>query len=191
MTMRARRIWVVAIVAATVSCFAMAGEPLSASPIAPRAVPHGSAPAAYRLAADPARAESTLRAAARELPIEAVQVAPLAAMPARVEHTAPAPVLPVAQPTVSAGSGSTPTGYGCAAAIAYLQAHAEPSFTIECPAYAAGGQAMTCDHHAPQCPNSRVIAILVPCPAAYMNEAHNSWVFVGKASGIDPYGWCH
>jgi hypothetical protein len=32
----------------------------------------------------------------------------------------------------------------------------------------------------------------VPCAAAYMNEAHNSWVVLGDISGpIDPYGYCH
>ena len=32
----------------------------------------------------------------------------------------------------------------------------------------------------------------VPCAAAYMNEAHNSWIVSGLRSGaIDPYGYCH
>ena len=114
-------------------------------------------------------------------------------MPAKVEHTAPAPA-PVQSPTSApqqpASQSSTPTGYGCAAAIAYLHAHAEPSYAIACPGNAEGRQAMTCNYHAPECPNSRIIAIAVPCPAAYMNEAHNSWVLLGEASGIDPYGSC-
>jgi hypothetical protein len=181
----------VAIVATTVSCFAMTAEPLAAAPAVSRAVTSPSVSTTDPVAtADADRAESTLRVAAGELPADAVPVAPLPPMPAQVEHRAPAPVPPAATPQ-SGGSSSALTGYGCAAAIAYLQAYAEPSFTIECPAYAAGGQAMTCDHHPPQCPNSRVIAIRVPCPAAYMNEAHNSWVLLGEASGIDPYGWCH
>ena len=128
----------------------MTAEPLGAAPVAR----HSAAPATDRVAtADPYRAESALRVAAGELPTEAIPVAPLAAMPAQVEHTAPAPVPPAAPPAEpSSGSNSTPTGYGCAAAIAYLHAHAEPSYTIACPGYADGHQAMTCDHHAPQCP---------------------------------------
>ena len=36
-----------------------------------------------------------------------------------------------------------------------------------------------------------VIAIAVPCPAAYMNEAANSWILYGMRPGpIDPYGSC-
>ncbi len=118
-------------------------------------------------------------------------------MATKAEHSAPAPdsaPVTAANPSTPtekpATSSSTPTGYGCAAAIAYLHAHAEPSYTISCPGNAYGHEAMTCDHHAPQCPNSRIIAIAVPCPAAYMNEAHNSYVLLGEASGIDPYGWC-
>ncbi|MBV9660552.1 MAG: hypothetical protein JO337_05280 [Acidimicrobiales bacterium] len=50
---------------------------------------------------------------------------------------------------------------------------------------------MTCDNVAGVCPNARLIAIAVPCPAAYMNEAHNSWIIAGLATGtIDPYGHC-
>jgi hypothetical protein len=55
-----------------------------------------------------------------------------------------------------------------------------------------------------------MIIIVDPCPAAYMNEAHNSWVLNWQVSqrpntdafpgenvpppdgsvAIDPYGWC-
>jgi len=36
-----------------------------------------------------------------------------------------------------------------------------------------------------------VIAIATPCPAAYMNEASNSWVLVGKSNAaLDPNGDC-
>ena len=43
------------------------------------------------------------------------------------------------------------------------------------------------------CPDGeKLIAIAVPCAAAYMNEAHNSWIIAGLAKGpIDPYGYCH
>jgi hypothetical protein len=36
-----------------------------------------------------------------------------------------------------------------------------------------------------------VIAIADACPAAYMNEASNSWVLTGRSRApIDPFGWC-
>lgn len=75
--------------------------------------------------------------------------------------------------------------------MSYLHSHAAPGFTIECPGYALGRQAMTCVNHAPECAGEKIIIIADPCPAAYMNEAHNSWVLIGQASGIDPYGYCH
>jgi hypothetical protein len=50
---------------------------------------------------------------------------------------------------------------------------------------------MTCLNQAGVCPNGAIIAIADPCPAAYMNEASNSWVLEGKSSApIDPYGVC-
>jgi hypothetical protein len=50
---------------------------------------------------------------------------------------------------------------------------------------------MTCVNEPGYCPNQMVIAIAVPCPAAYMNEASNSWVLLGlRAGSIDPYGAC-
>ena len=99
----------------------------------------------------------------------------------------PAPVAPATK---------APSGYGCAAALAYLHTHAEPHFTIVCrPGSASnsqGGpaQAMTCVSHPPQCPaNTGVIAISNPCPTAYMNEAANSWIALGIRPGaMDPYG---
>jgi hypothetical protein len=64
-------------------------------------------------------------------------------------------------------------------------------FALECPGYAFGRQAMTCSFAAGYCPASRVIAIAVPCPAAYMNEAENSWILLDIRPGpIDPYGFC-
>jgi hypothetical protein len=99
--------------------------------------------------------------------------------------------------TTSAGTAVKTTGhaYGCAAALAYLHAHAEPHFTMLCPApayNAQGGpaQAMTCVNHPPQCAaDTGVIAISDPCPTAYMNEAANSWIALHLRSGAwDPYG---
>jgi hypothetical protein len=40
-------------------------------------------------------------------------------------------------------------------------------------------------------PGTAFIWIADPCPAAYMNEASNSWGIVGQSSaGIGPYGYC-
>jgi hypothetical protein len=139
-----------------------------------------------------------VRTPASDADVASVGFAPVAAMPVRVEHAAPAPPAPVAPVNSNSGSGQqaathsdTPTGYGCAAALAYLAAHSAPGFTFECPGYAMGNQAMTCVNHAPECAGQKIIAIAVPCAAAYMNEAHNSWVLIGQATGIDPYGYCH
>ena len=135
--------------------------------------------------------------------VASVGFTPVAAMPPRAEHAEPA--APVSTPTPAASgapassntgqraaaNSDTPTGYGCAAALSYLAAHAAPGFTFKCPGYADGNQAMTCVNHAPECPGQKIIAIAVPCAAAYMNEAHNSYVLIGQASGVDPYGYCH
>jgi hypothetical protein len=58
-----------------------------------------------------------------------------------------------------------------------------------CPGYAQGHQATTCIGADPCSPGQRLIIIADPCPAAYMNEASNSWaVLVGGV--IDPFGSC-
>jgi len=51
---------------------------------------------------------------------------------------------------------------------------------------------MTCVDDQPSCAaGEKLIAIAVPCAAAYMNEASNSWVLTGSSdSPIDPYGYC-
>lgn len=86
----------------------------------------------------------------------------------------------------------TPEGYGCAYALAWLASHAAPGFRFVCPGYALGHQAMTCDNVNGVCPGEKIIVIAVPCAAAYMNEAHNSWIIAGLAGGsVDPYGYCH
>ena len=87
---------------------------------------------------------------------------------------------------------TVPAGYGCGPALAYLSSHAAPGFRFECPGYALGHQAMTCQNVAGVCPGGRLIVIHVPCAAAYMNEAYNSWIVEGLRSGsYDPYGYCH
>jgi hypothetical protein len=86
------------------------------------------------------------------------------------------------------GQAST---WGCAAALTYLQAYAAKGFTLECPGYAEGREAMTCLNQPGACPGRSVIAIADPCPQAYMNEASNSFVILGlAATPIDPFGPC-
>ena len=111
------------------------------------------------------------------------------------------PVSPVPAPPISATpSLSAPavmpargdaTQYGCGAALSYLATYSAPGFTFECPGTALGHQAMTCIDEPGVCDNEHLIAIADPCPAAYMNEASNSWVLTGaSAAPIDPYGSC-
>lgn len=83
---------------------------------------------------------------------------------------------------------STQNGFGCQAALQYLAQHANPEFSLVCPGNAMGHQAMTCYHRDGVCPDSAEIVIADPCPAAYENEAWNSW-HVGTGP-YDPYGWC-
>lgn len=115
---------------------------------------------------------------------------PTAASPAG----AGAPVAaPVPSTTIPMPSG------GCATALRYLSANAAPGFQFVCPGYADGAQALTCVGQAPCAPAQRMIVIADPCPAAYMNEAHNSWVLLHDTAGtpipggdtaIDPFGHC-
>jgi hypothetical protein len=117
---------------------------------------------------------------------------------ARVDRhlTAPAAPAPPAQSFVMQPSGlpmaGEATAFGCAAAMAYLDAYAAPGFTVACPGGTGGHQALTtCESIASPCDVERVIAIADPCPAAYMNEASNSWVLLDDSDApIDPYGFC-
>lgn len=98
-----------------------------------------------------------------------------------------AAVTPVT-PTVAAANST----YGCAPALAYLASHSAPGFQYECPGYSLGHQAMTCIDVSGVCPGEKLIVITIPCEAAYMNEASNSWVLSGlRSAPIDPYGYCH
>jgi hypothetical protein len=113
-------------------------------------------------------------------------------LPTPATTTPAAQTPPVVQATPSVAA--EPSGYGCAAALAYLAAHAAPGFSFECPGYADGNEAMTCVNHAPECSGEHLIVISDPCPAAYMNEAFNSnsWSDATDTftQGIDPYGSC-
>ena len=109
---------------------------------------------------------------------------------------APVPATTVAAAPPSGGPDALPpvgqaTAWGCGAALAYLQAYAAKGFTLECPGYAEGREAMTCMNQPGACPGTSLIAIADPCPQAYMNEASNSYVITGTAeTPIDPFGAC-
>lgn len=124
--------------------------------------------------------------------------------PPTTTTTAPPPPPPVppttAPPPPPASAPASAPGYGCGPALGYLQSHEAPGFTASCPGPNDGHQATTTAYYS----NGQVtgtIGIEVPCPAAYMNEAHNSWVLRYRYLGtpipdglgdvIDPYGYCH
>lgn len=118
---------------------------------------------------------------------------PPPAPPPTTTTTLPPP--PARAPAATASAEVPPNGqasvWGCAAALSYLSAHAHPGFTFACPGNAEGRQGMTCVNVPGVCPNEQIIAIADPCPAAYMNEASNSWVLLGDSTApIDPYGTC-
>jgi hypothetical protein len=121
--------------------------------------------------------------------------------PVPVTSTRPAPVTTTttAPPVVNIRTqanqvppGGEATAYGCGPALAYLAAYEAPGFSASCPAYSEGYQATT-SCAGPDCSGGqRFITITVPCAAAYMNEASNSWVLSGlSAAPIDPFGYCH
>src|SRR5579875_1854462 len=146
------------------------------------------------------RAELALARAARHRRPARPQAPPTTTVPPPPTTVPPPPTTAPAPPTTASAPPTTqapvttaappttqPAGYGCAAAIAYLQAHAAPGYTFICPGYAWGHQAMTCSNHPPECPMGvSEIVIADPCPAAYMNEASNS----GGNAPIDPDGYC-
>jgi hypothetical protein len=157
-------------------------------------------PAAFHRAANPAHISTTTTTSTAVPPTTTTTTSttvPPAPPPAPAPTTTttvppPAPPAPVA---LSSASGVPPRGeaslWGCAAAVTYLSAYAYPGFTFECPGNALGREGMTCINEAGVCPGEAVIAIADACPAAYMNEASNSWVMEGLATApIDPYGAC-
>jgi hypothetical protein len=122
-----------------------------------------------------------------ETPVVEEAPAPVAKAAAPKVQQAAAPAAPAAE--APAPAPAVDNTYGCDAAMAYLRAHAEPSFQLVCGGYAFGGQAVTCYYHAPQCANSAIIIINVPCETAYKNEAANSWTLKNNTGAkIDPYG---
>lgn len=124
-------------------------------------------------------------------PTPAPTVTPPTAVVAATAAPAPAPApAPVPSDPATLPAVGQATAWGCGAALAYLQAYAAKGFSLECPGYADGREAMTCFNTA-SCPGSAVIAIADACPEAYMNEASNSYVITGASDApIDPYGPC-
>jgi hypothetical protein len=103
--------------------------------------------------------------------------------------TTPPPPPPPPPPAAVPPEGQA-TAYGCGPALAYLAAYSAPGFKLVCPGDSQGHQATTCISAYPCAPGQKMIVITVPCAAAYMNEAHNSWA-VQDGGTIDPYGYCH
>jgi len=131
------------------------------------------------------------QSSAPAVPHPSISIGPAAPAPARGT--------PTPAPAAAGSTRATPTGSGCAAALAYLSAHAAPGFRLVCPGDAGGYQALTCLGQAPCGYDQAMIVIADPCPAAYMNEAHNSWVLLHEVTGVpipdgnpavDPYGHC-
>ena len=122
-------------------------------------------------------------------------VAPTTTLPPPTTTSVPAApaVDDSAAPATAAAGGVPPQGQatasGCGPALAYLAAYAAPGFDLVCPGYAMGHQAATCINEAPCAPGQKMIVIADACPAAYMNEAHNSWA-IQDGGAIDPYGYC-
>jgi hypothetical protein len=108
-------------------------------------------------------------------------------VPATVPAAAPATAVPAATQVPPRGRA---TAFGCAAAVAYLEAYAAPDFIIACAIDPDEHQATTtCISGTSPCNLGRFILIADPCAAAYMNEASNSWVLMGLSDApIDPYG---
>jgi hypothetical protein len=168
---------------------------LAVGAVASVALPVGAVPSGRSGRGLPALALSASLGSTPAAPagVALARTAPPATAPAQPATPAPAAMTgngPPPAPTPS-GSGGAP-GYGCAAAIAWLTYHAAPGFSFVCPGNGLGGQAFTCQNVPGVCPdNERLIVIADPCPAAYKNEAWNSWVVEGLVAGpYDPFGWC-
>ena len=184
--------------------FVLIGAPTSAHPArATSPSPATAAPSVHHAIVTAssrphAAARAVTRAQARAVVAKRAVTAKPAPTTTTVRAPAVAPVLASAQVRtpappvrVVAAAAVTQSGYGCAAAVSYLAGHAAPGFQFQCPGNSLGHQAMTCINVAGVCSGERLIAITVPCRAAYMNEASNSWVLLGlRQAPIDPYGSC-
>jgi len=186
-----RVVWLVPILLVAV-CAIVAVQIAGSGPIADHSRASTSLAAPFHRASNPSPVTTTTTTAPATPPTTTT-TAPAAPPPPTTTTVPPPP--PVQAETVSAPGALPPQGqasvWGCAAAEAYLSAYAYPGFAFECPGNALGHEAMTCLNEAGVCAGAAVIYIADPCPAAYMNEASNSWVLEGKSSApIDPYGQC-
>jgi hypothetical protein len=154
--------------------------------------------------------KAAAQAAAALSALKALFALPAPAMPPELALTPTPPVATGANPPAAAASSSSSapvaavpataplpppghaTAYGCAAAMAYLEAYAAPDFIIACAIDPSEHQATTtCISGYSACSLGRFILISDPCPAAYMNEASNSRVLIGLSEApLDPYGSC-
>jgi hypothetical protein len=163
-------------------------------------IPESQAPATSSVSAAPAPAPAAAPTTVTSVAIAAPTTTtsppsppsppiPTTTAPARITTRVPAVTLVVAPASALPAAGQA-TQYGCPAALAYLAAYAAPAFVSSCPGDAGGHQARTICWTALPC-QSGTIAIADPCPAAYMNEASNSWVLTGVSKApVDPYGTC-
>lgn len=132
-------------------------------------------------------------------PVETpVPTAP-AVIPPQPESPAVAKVMSPAPANSTAGPAPLS---GCAAARAYLAAHANPAYAVVCPAYSGpGNAAVTCLNTPGYCPvhpdgtaNRLIIITDVTCPVAWHNEAVNSFLLERpggySANDVDPFGPC-
>lgn len=164
---------------ASVAATGFGGRPMTSNSPTPHPLVTAAAGSKMRGAGDPFRRAS--------VPVSASPASHRASPRTAASPVASHVTRAIPQPVKSASLAPSPTlGYGCAAAIDYLHAHANPAFTIICPGYAYGHQAMTCRGMPGYCPGRAVIVINDPCPAAYHNEAVNSWA----GAQLDPYGSC-
>lgn len=133
---------------------------------------------------------------ATTIPAPVAQPVPL---PTVTTTTTQPPVVSVSTstpaPAPAPAPAAQPAGFGCQYALPYLYAHQAPGFTDICTddpnATIMGNEAATCIPPNAACTAGPEIAIADPCPAAYMNEASNSWVLEGLSTApIDPYGSC-
>jgi hypothetical protein len=151
----------------------------------------GPGPARHRPAAE-AVTKPTAPTTSAPVASPSSAAVPSAAVPTTSPPTPPTTLPPQSVADVVVARGAA-TAYGCTAALSYLHAYAAPGFSVACPAYSQGHQATTtCISGSSPCSDGGSITIAVPCAAAYMNEASNSWVLSGQSNAaIDPYGYCH
>lgn len=80
-----------------------------------------------------------------------------------------------------ANNAGLPAATSCAAAYAYLAAHAAPGTSVFC------GPGSALGHYGVTWLNPPIIHIACPAPFVYMNEAYNSWR-TSVNQPYDPYG---